>query len=207
MPPKQRATRNSQHSRSPPLGADADGQHQRHAAPAPPMGATSSTAGSEEATDSSWTDVVTTGSASAKSTRTRSTDIITTNNNISPPTTSTPIRRGPVKFSEHPDLADTSDPPDIGGDSLLLDNGGPETSVSTTIVASTTSDPSPSTEGSNTSAPILSLPPEGMYLNRAGDGGEQSSPSLLLTGNMDDPSTMTLDQILVKLTILDKLSE
>ena len=109
--PQKRATHNSKQSQSPPLGADADAQNQCQAAPPPPTGATSSTVESEEATDSSWTDVVTTtGSASAKSTRTHTTDIITTHNNFSPPTTSTPIRCGPVNFSEHPDLADTSDP-------------------------------------------------------------------------------------------------
>lgn len=211
MPPK-RATRNSKQStEAPPPGAGAATQSQAILENPVHAGPTSSTAGSGDATDSSWTDVVATGSAS--STRTHFTAIIPTNNNISPPTTSTPIRRGPVDFSQYPELADTSDPPDIDGGTLLLDNGGPETSVSTSVIDGSTSPTAPTVGGNiaivgftshaaptaggdTTTLTALPSPPEGT-----------TSPPLLTTGLSDDPSIMTLDQILEKLTILNKLSE
>ena len=115
------------------------------------------------------------------------------------------MRRGPVNFSHHPDLADTSDPPDSGGDTLLLEDGGPEPLVSTSVVPRSASPTS--NEGGTTSAVLLPLPTTGVNRDRAGDGGIATSTPLLLDGSMDDPSTMTLDQILEKLAILDKLSE
>lgn len=128
--------------------------------------------------------------------------IPTNNDDISSPTSSTPLRHGPVNFSQHPDLADSSEPPITGGiDYCWMMVAREHQSLPLLFWVRHPRRPHPLT-----GMPLHPFPhPKGCI--RITTIGGLPSLSLLLAGPIDDPSTMTLDQIFATLKVLDQLSD